>query len=117
MSDALEERIALIEKIMHGQINKREVQKEIKRLVEIYGSEVFPKFKFQQKERPWDEEYLEELRNLCMSGAGSSEFLIHLAEVKDSVSASSRRNQKSIVFMITAILLIIVVIVVIKSIR
>ena len=86
MSNAVDERIALIEKIIGGEIDKKGVQMEIQRIEKMYGSEAFPTFEFQKKEKPWNKEYFEELKNLCMSGAGSREFLLHLSEVRDSVS-------------------------------
>lgn len=106
---AIDERIDLIEKILSNKISKKEVEVFIKEMENKYGEKAFTRFKFQKKEKPWNQDYYDKLKNLSMSGAGSKEFILHLVEVRDSINKFDKK--KIIPVAIVAIVAVIIAII------
>lgn len=82
---AVDERIELIDQILNDKININDVHKKIKKLEALYGENAFIKTKYNEKQKPWSNDYYQELRQLANSGASSKEFIIHLALVRDDL--------------------------------
>ena len=105
---AFEERQILIKKIFLGSISLRKVKKEVKRLERQYGEDAFIPLSFIPQGRPWTAEYLDRLENLSLSGAGSKEFILHIAEVKKEINGRSRKSKNKYILLLIATVLIFV---------
>ena len=97
--------------IIEGKYTLSEVQARIKTYEEQYGSDFFADYEVNQKEKPWDASYLNELRLKSMTGMTSKQFILHLAEVSEYVHSREKsiaKKQKCI--LITGIVTISVLI-------
>lgn len=90
VSDVIEKRTSLMIKIIDGKVDKSFVRKEIEKLENQYGENAFLPYIVKKKDKPWDEKYLKELEIQGMAGAASKEFILHLAEVSESVYRKKR---------------------------
>ncbi|RRD95854.1 hypothetical protein EII17_01910 [Clostridiales bacterium COT073_COT-073] len=107
---ALEERKALIKKVFEGSISLEEVKNEVKRLERQYGEDVFSPLSFIPQERPWTVEYLNQLENLSLAGAGSKEFILHIAEVKQELSKGrNKKSRNKNILMVATVLIFLIV--------
>lgn len=112
MNEFLDEVDVLVNDIINHDVNLSETQARIDVLKNKYGEDSFPSINFEKKAQPWDEAYLKELKVKNVTGACSEEFLIHMAEVSDYLSAKKQKSTTiAIVTAIVAILIIILVIV------
>lgn len=93
MNDGVDELIAFSKKIYADEISFEEAEKEANRLESRYGEKIFNPYIFEKKPKPWTRKYYEELKSLSITGASSKEFLLHMAEVKDSLKASAKRKK------------------------
>ena len=80
-----EERWNLCDNVAHRKMSYKQTLNKINELERKYPNEdIFTRFSIDKKDKSeWDEEYFDKLNNLCMSGAGSKEFILHMAEVSD----------------------------------
>ena len=92
MSEASDRRIALKKDIRNGKLSLDDVKREVRKMKEEFGEDAFLAYELDKKERPWDEEYLKELDDKGRSGAGSEEFILHFAEVKEEVAKRKKRR-------------------------
>lgn len=89
----------LVLKILKGQINFSDVEKEIDCISKVYGDDnTFNHYPlkdpiFKKPKSEWDESMLEKLKVLCASGAGSKDFYKFMAKVSDEVYRKKKRNQ------------------------
>ena len=90
MSNALARIVNLKIAIMNGKISLKEVKSEICKIEEEFGDEAFLPFTVEKKKKPWSKKYLKELEELNIAGAGSKEFILHFAEVKDYIKRTKR---------------------------
>lgn len=107
---AFEERQTLIKKIFEGSISLGKVKKEVERLERQYGEDIFTPLSFIPQARPWTAEYLNRLENLSLAGAGSKEFILHSAEVKQELSEERSKKSKSsyLLLMVAALLIFLI---------
>lgn len=83
---------SLINQILEKHISVEEVSKEIDKLIAKHGSSIFPEIVFTKKPKPWNKDYLEELKNKNITGACSKEFVLHMAEVSSYIAARKRKK-------------------------
>ena len=75
--------LKVVEDILYSNLNTKATKNRLMKIEEKYGKNIFDSYSFEKKEKPWDKEYLEELKLKIMSGIISKELIIHLAEVND----------------------------------
>lgn len=97
----------LIHKILEEHIPTDEVEEEISQLITRYGDNVFPDIIFSPRDKPWDADYLEELKLMNITGACSKEFLLHMTEVSNYIA--SQKSRKVMFAIISAMILLIVI--------
>lgn len=79
----------LIMDIINGKYSANEVDSIIKRY-ESQDTMFFANYEIKKKDKPWDFEYLNELKTAAMTGLASKQFIIHLAEVSEYVHEQER---------------------------
>ena len=109
MADFYDEVNELVNDIVAGKTNVKEVKIAINRIKSQFGFDAFPSFSFEKQLKPWDFEYLHELQIKNVTGACSEEFIMHMAEVSDYVFGKRRKN---IIGAIVAIAIVIIMIIV-----
>lgn len=80
-NDYFEEIYLLVADILQKHIPIDDVKNRINVLSMKYGEGIFPEIIFAKRERPWNDEYLCELKRMNITGACSKDFLLHMAEV------------------------------------
>lgn len=91
MKGYIRERIDIAEKIADGTYSKEKAERAMDALQEKYPEKAFGKyFSFTKKEHPWTKEYLEELKDSCLYGVVTREFMSFMAEVSDEVYRAKR---------------------------
>lgn len=75
--------------IIDGKYTLKEAKKKICEFEEKYGSDFFVSYDIEKKDKPWDMEYLKELKLKGMTGMSSKQFFLHLAEVSEYVHANA----------------------------
>ena len=115
MSDFFDEINRLVGDIIKHNVDSVQVQNCIDGLKKEYGEDSFSSINFEKKSQPWDEPYLRELKEKNVTGACSEEFLLHMAEVSDYLSARKRRTLTKAIVSVGVIALIIVLIIVLKK--
>ncbi len=94
----------MIRDIINGKMNQAQAQNKIQELETQYGTEFFPNYAVEIKDKPWNQEYLNDLELKSMAGMSSKMFILHLAEVSEYVHAQNKkRNTSKKVFGIVAI--------------
>ncbi|MCD8396906.1 MAG: hypothetical protein LUD12_06975 [Lachnospiraceae bacterium] len=111
---ATDESIKLIRKILNNSISEKDALKELDRLELMYGDEAFTAYDFQKKEKPWNEDYYEDLKNKCITGAGSKEFIIHLLEVREYLNQKKRNGR---IFAGAAVLILVLIVICVIFVR
>lgn len=79
--------------IIEGKYTLKEVQKKIKSFEAEYGNEFFSDYDIKIKEKPWDKEYLDELKIKGMTGMASKQFYLHVAEVSEYVHDNCSKKE------------------------
>lgn len=92
MSDFFDEINRLVGDIVNHRVDSVQVQARMDGLKKEYGEDAFPSIHFDKKPLPWDRAYLRELKEENATGACSEEFLLHMAEVSDYLSAKKNRT-------------------------
>lgn len=92
MSDFFDEVNRLVGDIVNHRVDSVQVQVRMDGLKKVYGEDVFPSIYFDKKPLPWDRAYLRKLKEENATGACSEEFLLHMAEVSDYLSAKKNRT-------------------------
>ncbi len=105
MADFFEDVNKLVNGIIAGKINREKAEKIIKEIKREYGDDAFPDFSFEKQAKPWDKAYLQQLKTQNVTGACSEEFILHMAEVGDSISI--RKKIKIAGIVIVALMVII----------
>lgn len=99
--------------IINGKFSLNDVIKQIQQYEKEYGANFFADYDVEEKEKPWDEAYLKELRIKCMAGMASKQFILHLAEVSEYVHNNQknkiRKTRKAIIAAIAAIIVILMI--------
>lgn len=91
MNDFYDKVNQLINNISTGRMDVEEVKLQIEDLKRDYGANAFPSFDFVEKPKPWNMAYLHELQKKNVTGAGSEEFIVHMAEVSNYVYKKKKR--------------------------
>ena len=102
-------------RILHGQINSKQVDREIEDIEAQYGKDAFNPCKVTPKEKPWTKATLQELHELFQFGAQSKECLRYMAKVSDEVYRA-KRLKKMILMGILAVLVCVLLVMVIRHI-
>jgi len=76
--------------IIKGKYSLVEVKQMINLFEKKHGSDFFEDYEVNKKGKPWDMQYLKELETKSVTGMGSKQFILHLAEVSEYV----HKNQK-----------------------
>lgn len=113
MSDFFDEINMLVGDIINHNADSVQVKARIDGLKKQYGEDSFSSINFEKKPLPWDEAYLRELREKNVTGACSEEFLLHMAEVSDYLSA--RKGRTSSIVAGVAIVLVLILIIIFVS--
>ncbi len=75
--------------IIDGKYTLNEAKQKIRVYEEKYGTDFFADYDIEKKDKPWDMEYLKELKLKGMTGMSSKQFFLHLAEVSEYVHANA----------------------------
>lgn len=86
--------------ITNGKYTLIEAKKKMQEYEEKYGSDFFVEYEVEKKGKPWDRNYLEELRLKSMTGMSSKQFILHLAEVSEYVHENERKTKNKKKFLI-----------------
>ena len=81
--------VALIFDIIKGKYSLEDVNKIINDYEQL-EPDFFVECEIKKKEKPWDTEYLETLKEQAIAGISSKQFIIHLAEVSEYVHEQER---------------------------
>lgn len=100
--------ISLASKIEKGKTTKWAVKKELENIKTKFDSPFLPT-QFERKTKPWNKEYLKQLRGSVAFGKSSPDFILYFAEVADYVYRP-RRIIKAILI-ITALVTIVITII------
>lgn len=111
-SELIARQCNLESRILHGQINAKQVDREIADIEDKYGKDAFNPCRITPKEKPWTEATLKELDELFQFGAQSKECLRYMAKVSDEVFYA-KRLKKMILMGVLAVLACVLLITVI----
>ena len=112
MNDFFDEINRLVGDIVNHNVDLVQTRVRIDALKKEYGGDLFSSINFEKKPLPWDESYLRELKEKNVTGACSEEFLLHMAEVSDYLSAKkSRISTIAIVVGVVIVMITILIIV------
>lgn len=111
MSDFFDEVNRLVGDIINHNVDSVQTQARIDEMKQEYGEDSFPSINFEKKSLPWDESYLRELKEKNVTGACSEEFLLHMAEVSDYITAKKRRT--TIMAMVAGIVIVLIALLII----
>lgn len=75
--------------IIDGKYTLNEAKQKIRSYEEKYGTDFFADYDIEKKDKPWDMEYLKELKLKGMTGMSSKQFFLYLAEVSEYVHANA----------------------------
>ena len=75
--------------IIDGKYTLNEAKHKIRAYEEKYGTDFFADYEIEKKDKPWNMEYLKELKLKGMTGSNSKQFFLHLAEVSEYVHANA----------------------------
>ena len=106
MEGEIKEIWELINKISKGEISKKEAEREIDSLERKYGKNILAYYTPPKKLKPWNEEYLKELKKFSLNGVWSKDFIVHFAEVSENIYMKKRLKK---IFLILVIVLLIVI--------
>lgn len=104
MADCYDEINLLVNDIIEGKVSKEIVASRIDMLKKSYGDDIFPSINFQKEQKPWNNAYFSKLKMMNITGAGSEEFLLHMAEVSEEITA--RKKRKIIAIVVVAIIVL-----------
>lgn len=91
-----------ITEIIKGKYTLNEVKQKIQTYENQYGADFFANYDVEKKDMPWDSDYLHELEIKSITGMGSKQFILHLAEVSEYVHAQEKsKNNKRKSFIAT----------------
>ncbi len=91
MNEFYDEVNDLVNDIITYKISKQGVQQKIYELKKKYGNNVFPEFTFKVAPKPWNKDYLIKLKEMNITGACSEEFLLHMAEVGETIAKKKKK--------------------------
>ncbi|WP_461204577.1 hypothetical protein [Clostridium sp. DL1XJH146] len=91
----------LVSNIVEGKITKKLTEKELIKIQKKY-EEPFMIYEPDRKEKPWDINYLNELKKAVPFGATSSEYILYMAEVADEIY-KNKRLIKNILYIVGVI--------------
>ena len=104
--------------IIDGKYTLNEAKQKIRAYEEQYGTDFFADYEIEKKDKPWDMEYMKELKLKGMTGMASKQFFLHLAEVSEYVHANadtshSKGDKKRFIFagIIAAIIIALVIVI------
>ena len=80
--------------IFDGKYTKSEVERKVKEYEAKYGSDFFADYGGKKKDKPWDREYLNELKIKSMTGMTSKQFILYIAEVSEYVYSHEKPKKK-----------------------
>lgn len=81
MEANVQARIDFTEKVMAGKYTRNQAEAELDRMEREFGDLAFLPGTVTRKPKPWTMKYLKELKRAAVYGAGSRDFLSHMAEV------------------------------------
>lgn len=85
-----------IMEIINGELSLMDTKKRIQEYESKYGTNFFADYDVEKKEKPWNSDYLNELKFKSMTGMTSKQFILHLAEVSEYVHAQEKsKNNKN----------------------
>ena len=113
MSDFFDEINKLVGDIVNHNVDSDQVQARMDGLKKEYGENSFTSINFKKKPLPWDKAYLRELKEKNVTGACSEEFLLHMAEVSDYISA--KKSRRSIMAIVAGVVIVLITILIIVS--
>lgn len=96
MSNEINERIELVNKIVSGKLSRADAEAELDHLQSRYGKDAFLPYSTTRKEKPWDMAYLHELHHTFVAGAASREYISYMAEVSEYVYRRERMKRVAI---------------------
>ena len=85
MEAYVQARINFTQKVMAGEYTRTQAEAELDRMEREFGDLAFLPGTVTRKPEPWTMEYLKELEEAAICGAGSREFLSYMAEVGEKV--------------------------------
>lgn len=104
--------------IIDGKYTLNEAKQKIRAYEEQYGTDFFADYEIEKKDKPWDMEYLKELKLKGMTGMASKQFFLYLAEVSEYVHANadtshSKGDKKKFIIagIISAIIIALVIVI------
>lgn len=80
---------SLAEALASGRMTRVQAERELDR-IEKESSARFVPTNFTPKDKPWDQEYLDDLVTQVALGKASKEYLLHIAEVSEEVYRPKR---------------------------
>ena len=93
-----------IMEIINGELSLMDTKKRIQEYESKYGTNFFADYDVEKKEKPWNSDYLNELKFKSMTGMTSKQFILHLAEVSEYVHAQEKsKNNKRKSFIATIV--------------
>ncbi len=108
INDVVDAQYDLGKSILSGQYNREKTLQELDRMEREFGEYAFTPYRVNKKEKPWGQDYLDELTTEFRLGAGSKEFFLHLQEVKEEVDRKKRNFKLAVAGCIAGIVAIIV---------
>lgn len=91
MKDNVEARVDFIEQVAEGKYTLAEAEAELNRMEQEYGNKAFlPGTVVRKPKSQWTKEYLRDLEEDAIAGAGSREFLQYFAEVSAYVNGKRK---------------------------
>ena len=91
MTEFYDEVNELVNDILAYKATRDEAEARINEMKRKYGADAFPGIHFKAEPKPWDKKYLQKLKAMNITGACSEEFLLHMAEVSEAVSAGRKK--------------------------
>lgn len=112
MKASTDARLAIAQKIADGTYTKKAAERAMNALQREYPEDAFGQYyHFVRKPKPWDRAYLEELKNLCYSGADTREFMSFMAEVSDEIYHAGRIRKMVLAVLLCAAVLACIVLI------
>lgn len=111
-SEIVARQCSLENRILHGQISAKQVDREIADIEAEYGKDAFNPCRVTPKDKPWTKETLKELDELFQFGAQSQECLRYMAKVSDEVYRAKRLKKMILMGLLAVLVCVLLVMVV-----
>ena len=104
-----------VQEIIEGKISFNDVKKRIQEYEEKYGADFFADYEIEKKDKPWNEEYFNELKKKSIAMT-SKQFILHLSEVSEYVHEhethqNNNKKKAGIISVIASLIVLILILV------